>query len=395
MINGLQGIPGSGKSYEAVVYHVLHALQAGRKVITNLPVFVDKFAAIDPAYPALIELRRRPQPIRGEWDANRMDDNGNGNAFELFEDQRTVEPGVDVTVFGHVWDYYTTWKHPETGQGPLIVIDECHTALPGRDAGVTDKEVVQWFKLHRHFNVDVLLMTQDFRDMNQPIARLMEMLVKCRKASFMGKPTEYIRKVCAGYRGAVISTESRPYKPQYFGLYKSHTQGNSVAEGLAADVSPMLVRFKRWTRGVWLLALCFGGWFAWSLATGETKPVKAPPSQHAFQPIQPPQKVAEPQQAAVALLPPPVAVGPLPEADKGYPEPLQGKGIHLRGHLVMAGRDVYVFLISNNGQPGVTHTSDDLARMGYRWEPSTACTGTLLWRDKARPIMCDSPQVSM
>ena len=50
MINGLEGIPGSGKSYEATVYHVLAALQTGRLVITNLPLNVEVFAAIDPAY---------------------------------------------------------------------------------------------------------------------------------------------------------------------------------------------------------------------------------------------------------------------------------------------------------------------------------------------------------
>ncbi len=46
MINGLEGIPGSGKSYEATVYHVLAALQTGRLVITNLPLNVEVFAAI-------------------------------------------------------------------------------------------------------------------------------------------------------------------------------------------------------------------------------------------------------------------------------------------------------------------------------------------------------------
>ena len=69
MINGLEGIPGSGKSYEGVVYHVLPALKAGRKVITNLPLNVDAFAAIDPAYRDLIEVRTRPAPCIGEWNA--------------------------------------------------------------------------------------------------------------------------------------------------------------------------------------------------------------------------------------------------------------------------------------------------------------------------------------
>ena len=46
-VNLLLGSPGSGKSYEAVAFHVLPSLQAGRKVITNLPLNVDEFLKFD------------------------------------------------------------------------------------------------------------------------------------------------------------------------------------------------------------------------------------------------------------------------------------------------------------------------------------------------------------
>ena len=81
MINGLEGIPGSGKSYEACVFQVLAALKEGRKVITNLPLVVDAYAAIDPSYRALIELRHGPAPVRGTWNAEAIDpENGSGEA---------------------------------------------------------------------------------------------------------------------------------------------------------------------------------------------------------------------------------------------------------------------------------------------------------------------------
>lgn len=240
MINGLEGIPGSGKSYEAVVFHVLATLKTGRKVITNLPLNIEVFAAIDPAFAALIEVRTRPRPVLGTWDANRVDDKGNGNAFELYPVPSTVIP--DCTTFAHVWDFYDPWRH-EDGRGALFVIDECHNAFPKIG---TDKQVVQWFKLHRHFNVDLLLMTQNFRDMDQPISGLIAMLIKVRKADILGKKDSYIRKVHAGYRGAVISTEERKYQPQFFSLYKSHTQGNSVAESAAGDVQPLLVKLNKY-----------------------------------------------------------------------------------------------------------------------------------------------------
>jgi zona occludens toxin len=46
MIYGLSGRPGSGKSYEAVVTHIIPALKDGRKVITNIPLNVQWFVDV-------------------------------------------------------------------------------------------------------------------------------------------------------------------------------------------------------------------------------------------------------------------------------------------------------------------------------------------------------------
>jgi hypothetical protein len=80
MINGLEGI-GSGKgSYEAVTFHVLQTLRAGRKVIiTPLKRQIYK---IDPAF--LISSKCDTSLLtRWAWDAARVDDQGNGEAFQL------------------------------------------------------------------------------------------------------------------------------------------------------------------------------------------------------------------------------------------------------------------------------------------------------------------------
>lgn len=389
MINGLEGIPGSGKSYEAVVYHVLPMLQQGRKVITNLPLLVEVFAAIDPAYVPLIELRRRPRLVMGTWNADAMDDSGTGNAFQLQADVSLHHaPSEGVSVFGHVWDFYSTWKHPETGQGPIFIIDECHLALPVLG---TDKQVVEWFKLHRHFNADVLLMTQSFRDINQPIARLMGMLIKCRKADILGKKDHYIRKVHAGYRGAVISTEERPYKAQYFGLYKSHTQGNSVSESAAQDVMPLNVKIRRFTWGFWLFAFVVIAWMYWPKGekvqkTSEMQWVKdlnaLPPGQilrassdPAPSPVYPASLPVDQKQAE-------------PEAN---PEPYSGKGLHLTGQMTMRGQTVYTFAVSTSGQRIGSIDSRDLVAAGYTWHPLTDCAGTLRYKNSAQAITCDAP----
>lgn len=385
MINGLEGVPGSGKSYEAVVYHVLVALQSGRLVITNLPLNVEMFAAIDPSYRYLIELRTRAAPIRGTWDADRVDDKGNGNAFDLFEDRHTEKPDSSVTTFGHVWCYYSNWKHPETGVGPLFVIDECHNPLP--TVG-TQAAVVEWFKLHRHYNVDVLLMTQSFRDMCQPIARLMGVLVKVRKADILGKADHYIRKVHGGYRGAVISTEQRKYRPEMFPLYKSHTQGNGVAELAAGDVSPFVVKFRRFTWLFWVFAVPFAVWAFWPKAKAEPK-----------MPAEVQKRIERAERAARDV--PPIATAQASEKPATglqagaaeVPEPYASKGLHLAGMMAMGKRVLYTFVVSDGGRRISEVSSDDLVRAGYVWEPLTDCAGTLRWKSNAKAITCDAPMV--
>ena len=397
MINGLEGIPGSGKSYEAVTYHVLHALKAGRKVITNLPLQAEQFGLLDAAYSDLIELRHKSSPVLGTWDPARVDEKGNGLAFEFYDDKvfrgdLDPKPAIDNGVFGSVWDYYTTWKHPTTGQGPLFVIDECHTSMP--KIGI-DPQVVEWFKLHRHFNCDVLLATQNFRDVNQPISNLIAMLVKVRSADVLtGKKDSYIRKVHAGYRGAAISSEIRKYQPQYFALYKSHSQGNSVAESTASDVSPMLVKFKRFSRVFYLVTAVYCVWAGYQWF--QPKPA-APAKTPALAAMSNGVTAAQTSPIAAAL---PSAAAP-PDTQKmqpmsadEVPEPYASKGLHLTGRLTLGKRVLYTFAVSSASTRLGQVTSDDLKSIGYVWQPLTDCSGTLRWKGNAKAITCDAPAVA-
>jgi len=110
------GKSGSGKGYEVCAFHILVALTQGRKVITNMPLNLKKWAAIDPSFPALIEMRKRALPIRGTWEPTREE-----GAFNLFEDTgRVVQPPATARPFAGVWDYFDTWRHPETGTGALV-----------------------------------------------------------------------------------------------------------------------------------------------------------------------------------------------------------------------------------------------------------------------------------
>lgn len=389
MINALEGIPGSGKSYEAVVYHVLPALEKGRKVITNLPLDVERFAAINPDYRALLEVRKFAQPTRGTWDANAA------NRGELAFVMGDVKPVEDVEIFGHVWDFWDEWKG-EGGIGPLYVIDECHVCFPTARRGGqgTPKDVVQWFKIHRHYGADVLLMTQSFRDIEPSITSLIATLIKVRKADVLGKKNKYIRKVHAGYRGGLVSEDQRDYKAQFFGLYKSHTQGGAVVEAQASDVTPFVAKWRRGTAIFWVLAIAYCVYAFWPSA--EKKPtrlqseLKSTPSGMVLVDDGGKPAYRKPLDANGGV-PPGEAPKPLPAPPV---EPYKGKNFHLTGWLQLGTRLVYMFEVSANGQRIGTTDDVQLAKAGYRYTHLAECAGVIHWHGEDRPITCDAPRLT-
>lgn len=217
MINLLIGPPGGGKSYEAVVFHVLANLEQGRKVITNLPLVVEEFEKIIPGARSLIEFRNRQG-----------------------------KPGQQSTwAFGQLADYGDTWRHRDTNVGPLYVIDECHKALPR----VTDKSLApieEWYAEHRHEGADVLLLTQSYGKVSKAITDQVQVCYRVKKKTLFGDSNGYIRKVQDGVRGDVISIAERVYEPRWFKLYKSHTKTEAaIIEADAKDVSPAFLKWKR------------------------------------------------------------------------------------------------------------------------------------------------------
>jgi zona occludens toxin len=389
MINGLEGIPGSGKSYESVVYHVLESLKRGRKVVTNLPLNVDAFAALDPSYAALIDIRTGPRPVLGTWDAERTP------AFKLFEPGE-VDPNPRVHVmpdgtrfqarppariFGHVWDFYDEWKS-STGQGPVFIIDECHIGLPKE---FCEMEVVEWYKLHRHFNCDVLLCTQNFRQINQDIAGLIAMLIKVRSADILGKKDCYIRKVHAGYRGAVISTEERPYKKQFFVLYRSHTQGNSVSESSAADVKPMMRNFNRIKWFFIAVTVLLVGWKAYGFVFKKDNPFS--PTRQISGHVTPPGALLTSSSQPVVQ-----AAAPVIEID---PEPLADHQVSITGWAKLGERFFATFTVSKDGKRVFDSNSVELAKAGYYFKSTGDCMGLLYFsHSKPRTVICDAPSLA-
>ena len=382
MINLLLGAPGAGKSYEAVVFHVLPALMRGRMVITNLPLNFEAFAAIDPGFPALIEVREKTLALPPD---RQPDDGIQPPTYRM----RSAPAEFVSRAFANPEDFASPWKHVE-GFGPLYVIDECHFCMP---AGRTSVAVEEWMSMHRHYNADVLLITQSSNKISRAIRDLVQVCYKVRKAVALGKPDGYIRKVLDGVNGGEVATTERKYKPQYFPLWRSHTQGQAIAEVRADDVAPLHVKFKRFSLAFYAVTACALIYAFWP--GPEKKPIvvtmpgvtTTPTGQQASSVAAPISAASGSAGAVVAGQGTPT---PLAVVDQ-YPDPYASKFLHIVGRLTKGKRTQYSFAISAAGQRIGDMTSDEMKLIGYRWEPLTDCAGYLRWRETVRALTCDAP----
>jgi zona occludens toxin len=228
MISLIQGRPGSGKTYEAVKYHILQALKLGRRVVTNIPV-------------------------------------SKSHVVKVFDDERaellTVVDNFDTS------DYQATsinyhFSNPEhyqydvdaDGVGVLFVVDECHFALPKSG---TNAAVKRFYTMHRHEGHDIVLVTQQVSQVDRDILRLCEFVYKCTKASSLGSSKRYLKKVYEGYRGSEVNREIREYDSSIFKFYKSHSHTDfKVIEQNTADVKPFYKSYSMIFSVVCLISGC-------------------------------------------------------------------------------------------------------------------------------------------
>ncbi|TOI46575.1 assembly protein, partial [Vibrio parahaemolyticus] len=106
---------------------------------------------------------------------------------------------------------------------PLYVVDEAHMSLPSRGLAAP---ILEWYSIHRHYGVDIILLTQNIRKVHRDIKDMIEVTYRCTKNTAMGSTSSYTKKVQDGCAGEVVNTSTRFYKSEYFPFYKSHSQSN-------------------------------------------------------------------------------------------------------------------------------------------------------------------------
>lgn len=380
MINLLLGPPGGGKSYEAVVFHILPALNAGRKVITNLPLDLDRLALLGFDV-SLIEIRTHTLAVEPQKDWEKAE-----SLYQKFG--IAAKPTFWVNrPFAHPEDYGHPWRHPDNGSGPFYVIDECHLALPRGD---TKREVEEWFSLHRHESADVLLITQSYGKVSRSIIDLVQVCYRVKKATAFGSASKYIRKVQDGVRGEVVNTTIREYERKYFGLYRSHTRGGGQELG-ASDIIPIWRRWPFIGLGICILVF-FGVLFGTDVSLNPLK--NGMNKQAESRPV--PVRVVEEYNGVVIsdTSAPSPAVQVQHTVTDSSGDPYSGKNLHVVGSIEGA-RSRHIFAVSQNGQVVSQVETGDLIKLGYTVTAPTPCAVQIEWRGSSRWVICDAPTVSV
>ena len=184
MIELLQGLPGSGKSYYAVSNRIVSALKSGRRV----------YAVMDLVYSDF-------------WSGLR------GLGFNELRERLIICDDLSFI--------------PSLVENDFVVIDECQRFF--RAGSNPDKDVLYWFETHRHKGLDVILITQDYMKILRQVYILAEVVYCFRKLSFVGLYNRSKCKVKAGVRDDdLIRTFQFKFEKKYCILYRSYENKNAV-----------------------------------------------------------------------------------------------------------------------------------------------------------------------
>jgi adenosyl cobinamide kinase/adenosyl cobinamide phosphate guanylyltransferase len=186
------GPPGSGKSYYAV-RKAADALEAGKFVITNVPMVPDWHERVADRHPLRWLLPGRRRALKARWRG------------------RVLHIGDDFSQLRRV-------RMDGKGEGRgVVVLDEAHVWMNSRLWRDDDRlEIVNWFSMHRKLGFDVYLITQDANNIDRQVRALFEYHVQLRnlkKMKVAGIPVSPINFFLAIWKwhaakGAVVKREA-------------------------------------------------------------------------------------------------------------------------------------------------------------------------------------------
>lgn len=220
-----EGLPGSGKSYEAAINQIIPALQKGRHVYAYIEGLNHaKFSEVTGILLSIVSALLH---------------------------QLTKEQVKDI--YSHVQN------------DSLVIIDELQDFFPSSrtplDAGITE-----FVTQHRHRGIDIVCMGQDNRDCHSLWKRRIDTLITFTKRDAIGMANSYTWKTFKQTNGKFVELRSGKgtYDSKYFGLYASHSDNVTSIDAHKDSRSNI---FKSSAFTFWLplfiIALIYAAYYIW------------------------------------------------------------------------------------------------------------------------------------
>lgn len=332
-----EGLPGSGKSYEALVKHIIPSLEKGRKVYARLNGF---------NYEKVSELTGKTvQELEALY-------------TEITEEQV-------LTVYDIVEN------------DSLLVLDELQNFFPSGRQKLSD-EMTRFIAEHRHRGMDIICMGQALADVHTTWKRRTERKISFLKLSMVGMDSKYKWEMYQGSINGVkgdvvfkkIKSGVEKYDSKYFGSYLSH-QLTTDNTDVYSDDRVNIFKTKQFMLyiPIFIGVIAFAIYFLTSFFNGETQIVNT----KAKEPSNGPAVKVEKQQT--------VTTGELnqPTQKKSKPKPstdpyqrlrdiIQNNNSMITYEEIYRDRiaDLLVVVESTSKQVIDTFTRDELLMLGYR-----------------------------
>lgn len=242
-IRALSGLPRQGKSYNAVKEIILHALEQGRVVATNIPLFED-------------EIRKYCKTgTIINWDAKEPvivhDDGTTSFNYKFFNDYERFPKGC-VHVIDEVTRYWPA-------------------GLKAEKMHIQDRN---FFTEHGHlvgengYTTEIYLVVQDLDMVARFVRNLVEetwIVTKLKRVGLSGMYRVDVwpkARLLSKTGGKPDNSWQRPYDKKVFAMYRSHTHSDSGAAGVERDVRSSSVLGKVVLKlSVYLAAFAVAMWF--------------------------------------------------------------------------------------------------------------------------------------
>ena len=257
MIEVLEGVPGSGKSYYAVTEKFLPWLRQKRRVYIYVEgIYLDRLAHFE------------------------------GQTVENLAKQITVWRTVEEVRVGLL----------ACDPGSAILIDESQTVFRSKEK--VSAEILRMLETHRHRGLDIVMMCQQYGQMTLGVIRLVEVTTKFRRLDRFGLKNRYQAHV----RGNPEETEvirmfSGKYHPKNYSYYSSYSVAAIRETRRTGSImrSPMIILGM-----VGLLGA--GAWFSQGQWLTPQQDVKAQQAKKA-EPVKLPPPPGLPVESLAVLLP--------------------------------------------------------------------------------------------